>query len=97
MSRFQKGVRVDVLLSVEDEAKTIHCECGAVIMEPCARSGSEDQMVEIEWMPKHLRASHEAAGSRGKWPGNGALHLRVERDCAEYIMQNDGEWSAIVG
>ena len=64
------------------------CECGEVTGVRCEWSGPREQTVVVEWMPEHLRASHEAAGNGGVYPHNGAERLRVYADCADHI---DGE------
>lgn len=61
------------------------CACGEATGEACNWSGPRADTVVIEWMPEHLRASHEAAGNRGVYPHNGALRLRVHPDCAEML------------
>lgn len=50
----------------------------------------------MEWMPEHLRSSHEAAGNRGTYPANGANRIRVARACADSMIATDGEWCEIV-
>lgn len=77
----------------EDE---VRCACGAVTGVACEWAGPRAETVILEWMPEHLRASHEAAGNRGAYPHNGAERLRVERSCAEAIVEADGEWAEIV-
>lgn len=76
--------------------ETIHCECGVCMGERCAWEGDESETVEIEWMPEQHRASHVAAGNRGVYPRNGARRLRVHKDCADYLIQHDGEWTSLV-
>lgn len=39
-------------------------------------------LVVVEWMPRWLRASHEAAGNSGSYPANGAHRYAVSRDLA---------------
>lgn len=36
--------------------------------------------VVVETMPEWLRASHEAAGNTGRYPGNGAVRYVADRD-----------------
>jgi len=53
----------------------------------------------VEYMPEHLRASHDAAGNRGTYPHNGAVRLRLERSCAFQLMHDECDtikWIAIV-
>jgi hypothetical protein len=53
----------------------------------------------IEYMPAHLRASHEAAGNRGCYPHNGAVRVLVSgpvdptdlSDWARIIREGDAE------
>src|SRR5690606_24912295 len=73
--------------------RPVHCECGASTGVRCAWSGPESETVQVEWMPEHLRASHRAAGNSGTWPHNGSLRLRVERSCADRMIQYDREWT----
>lgn len=53
-------------------------------------------MVEVETMPAYLRASHEAAGNSGRWPGNGATRSKMSRDDALGAIEADPEWTSIV-
>ena len=66
------------------------CECGAVTGERCDAAGAT---TTIEWMPRDLRASHDAAGNSGEWPHNGARHLRVTPECGARLVAQDGEWT----
>lgn len=77
--------------------KNIRCQCGQVTGEACCWQGPLSQTVEIEWMPKYLRASHEAAGNRGCYPYNGAMRLRVTESCADLLVETDGEWTQVIG
>ena len=72
------------------------CDCGQWSGARCDWTGSFAETVIVEWMPVHLRASHETAGNSGVYPLNGAVRLRVERSCAERMIENDGEWCSIV-
>ncbi len=78
------------------EIDYVGCECGAVTGEPCAWVGDPDETVVLEWMPRDLRASHEAAGNRGTFPQNGAERLRLEQTCADAILEGEGGWARIV-
>ena len=55
--------------------------------------GAHD-LVVLETMPEHLRASHEAARNRGEYPHNGAQ--RVIMDRANAKSWDDGDWTVIV-
>jgi hypothetical protein len=66
------------------------CESGQVFGDACQWSGPASELVTIEHMPEHLRASHAAAGNRGIWPHNGAQRLQVCPACAEALV--DGDW-----
>ena len=70
------------------------CESGQATGERCAFEDDADLLTEIEYMPEHLRASHEAAGNRGVYPANGALRLHVCQDCQEALVDDD--WCAEV-
>lgn len=52
---------------------------------------SEDDMVVVETMPEYLRATHEAAGGPGRYPGNGA-----QRVVTDSSMVDEDEWTRIV-
>lgn len=73
------------------------CECGEATGVPCNWSGPADEMTTVEWMPEHLRYSHEACGNSGYWPHNGARRLQVERSCANQLVQEDPNWVTILG
>ena len=75
----------------------IHCECGKWSGEPCQWSGDKTQTVVVEFMPESLRASHAAANNRGVYPYNGAQRIRVEKSCADLMIEHDSEWVEIVG
>ena len=75
----------------------VPCQCGQWSGEPCQWSGSKNETVVVEFMPEHLRASHEAAGNSGSYPGNGAVRVRVEASCAALMAKTDGQWCAVVG
>lgn len=88
------------------EPRTMRCQCGEYTGERCAWIGSPTETVVVEYMPEHLRASHEAAGNRGVYPHNGAARIRCERSCADRIThiwvggeQTDepDPWVGIVG
>lgn len=70
----------------------IRCGCGEWSGEPCEWSGPRSETVVVEWMPDQHRSSHEAAGSRGSYPGNGAQRARVSVDCYEHMRAEDGDW-----
>ncbi len=76
----------------------VPCDCGQAGGDaPCEWRGPVAETVLVEWMPLALRASHEAAGNRGRWPGNGAERLRCCRECADRLVEADPEWTEIVG
>lgn len=58
------------------------CECGAW-HKPV------DQIVLLEEMPDHLRASHRAARNWGAYPHNGAVRRAIAREEAEVIIAAD--------
>lgn len=74
----------------------VACECGEWSGERCEWSGPESETVVVEWMPEHLRASHESAGNSGVYPHNGARLIRCERSCAARIVSDAPEWARIV-
>lgn len=71
------------------------CECGVVMGYTCVALGP---FVTLEWMPLHLRASHDAAGNRGVFPHNGADRLRVTAECAQAIIEDKDHagWATLV-
>ncbi|MCC6994796.1 MAG: hypothetical protein IT370_09325 [Deltaproteobacteria bacterium] len=73
------------------------CSCGEWSGEACAWSGPASATVEIEFMPAHLRSTHEAARNVGVYPHNGAVRCYVSRDCALEMLESDGEWCHVVG
>lgn len=74
----------------------VHCECGTATGEACAWTGTRSETVLVEWMPEYLRASHEAAGNSGRYPGNGAQRIRVAAGCAEGILRDNTGWAEII-
>ena len=80
------------------ESAPVHCECGDAGGDtPCTWTGPVSETVTVEWMPEWLRDSHDAAGNPGCYPYNGSIRLRVERFCADRLIEDDGEWTSIVG
>lgn len=67
------------------------CESGTATGEPCVWTGEADELTTVEWMPEHLRASHEAAGNWGEYPHNGAERLRCCPACAEMLQAEQAE------
>jgi hypothetical protein len=82
-------------LKITECAPPVRCECGEWSGERCECVVGSDG-VTVEVMPEHLRASHQAAGNRGVYPANGAVRLRVSPDCADLMVEADGEWCSIV-
>ena len=78
------------------EDHEIECGCGAATGEKCAWRGPETETVIVEYMPEYLRASHAAAGNRGSYPANGAIRFRAHFDCADMLVENDGDWTDII-
>ena len=72
-----------------------YCECAAWTDHKCPEKLDRTAVI-VEWMPLHLRASHEAAGNRGAWPHNGSERLRVTLDCAKMAEAYDASWGATV-
>lgn len=73
------------------------CQCGWATCQDCVWTGDATDTVIVEYMPEHLRASHEVAGNRGEYPYNGATRLRVSRECAANMIEDEPEWCAVVG
>lgn len=72
------------------------CECGRISGVRCDWTGQASGMVTVEYMPRHLRASHEAAGNSGRWPHNGAARLDMAPECAERVVESEDGWASIV-
>lgn len=72
------------------------CECGEWSGVACEWSGDESDLVFVDWMPEHFRASHEAAGIdsiRGLGRPAGVCRLTVSEECAERILEESGDWA----
>ncbi len=78
------------------DPETVRCACGAWSGHRCSWVGPESGTVLVEYMPEQHRASHAAAGNRGIYPHNGARRIRVERSCADQMIEHDGEWCSII-
>lgn len=78
--------------------KTVRCACGEWTGERCEWIGMPSETVMVEYMPPCLRASHEAAHNHGTYPANGAVRVRVERGCADLLLEDEDEreWSRVV-
>lgn len=74
----------------------VACACGEVTGEACDWRGPTDETVLVEFMPRYLRASHEAARNSGVWPHNGAKRLHMYRECADLIVRTEDGWAEIV-
>lgn len=85
--------RDDLIIS---DSGQVRCDCGECTGVRCEWVGPRSETVVVEYMPEHLRASHEAARNRGVYPHNGALRLRVEQSCADAIIEDSGDWARIV-
>jgi hypothetical protein len=83
----------DVLAETGARAEAVRCECGEIYGERCEWSGPKTETVRVDVMPVHLRASHEAAGNSGRYPANGSRRLRVHSDCADRLVETEGEWA----
>jgi len=86
----------EVASVAEDELlveEIVRCQCAEAFGEICSWTGPRSETVVLERMPDHLRASHRAAGNRGVYPENGAVRIRVARDCAELILETDPSWA----
>ena len=76
-----------------ERGSRIRCECGVMTGRLCDGFGDPAEMVMVEWMPEHFRASHEAAGNAGEWPHNGASRVLCLPSCAEACV---GPWATVV-
>jgi len=73
--------------------ETVRCGCGEWTGERCEWVGAPSDTVVVEYMPAYLRASHEAAKNHGSYPANGAVRVRVERSCADMLLEDEGDHS----
>lgn len=55
-----------------------------------------EDLVVVEVMPRSTRASHEAAGNRGRYPANGAERYLVEALVAAELAEGDPDWTEIL-
>lgn len=73
-------------------SKIYTCRCGEMGgQDHCQWTGEASELVVVEWMPEHLRASHRAAGNSGSYPHNGAARLAIQYDCYEMQAEYEGE------
>lgn len=77
-------------------AGRIRCQCGEVTGTKCTHFRLRTEMLVIEWMPYHLRASHESAGNSGQYPSNGALRLLCASECGSMLTEAEGQWAHLV-
>lgn len=82
-------------MQTQMQTTVVRCECGEWSGEACSWEGPRGETVIVEFMPEQHRASHAAAGNRGVYPANGARRIRVERSCADRIMEQDGDWAEV--
>lgn len=100
----RNGLTVEEAEEIADEDPSLiwidssvcRCACGKITGSPCDWTGPRDETVLVEWMPRYLRASHEAARNSGYYPANGAARLRVSAECADEVLEVEGEWAEIV-
>lgn len=73
-----------------------------IVSEWCADpTCPAEELVTVEIMPEHFRASHEAAGYAGiewcgQYPANGALRREVTRDEADELLEEHGDWARVI-
>lgn len=73
----------------EDTRETVTLTVPVDSDEPATETS--DDMVTLENMPSHLRASHRAAGNWGTYPANGATRERMTRADAEWEIEHDDD------
>lgn len=83
-------------METQVQIKIVGCDCGKITGTKCGRHGPKDETVVLEYMPRCLRASHDAARNPGVYPCNGAERIRVEEACAEAILEAEGRWASVV-
>lgn len=72
------------------------CDCGEVYGEQCEWSGLRSETVVVEVMPEQHHASHAAAGGAGTHPHDGSIRIRVSSECADRLLETDGDWASII-
>ena len=82
--------------SEEIKPRTVRCECGEWSGERCNANAMRDDMVTVEYMPDHLRSSHQAAGNTGTHPVNGSVRILVTQECADAMIEHDGDWVSVL-
>lgn len=75
----------------EEITGRVHCQSGKITGARCDAFAPRKELVTVEWMPEHLRASHEAAGNWGSYPHNGAERHLCCSVCAEAIRAGEAE------
>jgi hypothetical protein len=83
-------------ITFAEELPRVACGCGEWAGDACSALAEPAEMVLVEWMPDEHRESHLAAGSRGCYPGNGAIRARVTPRCAAEMTACDPEWVRIL-
>ncbi len=89
-------VEIDRIVAELRAEAVVGCECGEATREPCGWKGPRADIVTLEWMPPHLRASHVEGRNGGAYPHNGARRLQVASACAQYLIDAAPEWASIV-
>ena len=74
----------------------VDCACGRITDAACPWRGPWRETVCVEYVPEWVRDSHRAAGNSGTYPANGAIRVRVQRQCAAEIQDWAGQWARIV-
>lgn len=69
----------------------VRCECGEATGVRCEWVGPQRETIVVHFMPEYLRATRDAAGYSGCYPGNGSLRLRVSQGCAMDLCEEHGD------
>jgi hypothetical protein len=74
--------------------ETVHCQCGEWDgQDACWWEGPVEDTVLVQYVPGQYRGTARAA-----WTTRGMTStIRVERSCAQRMLEFDPEWCWIVG
>jgi hypothetical protein len=90
----------DVVEALRERRDTVHCDCGEWLGEACGWTGPREETVLVRFVPEQYRSAHVAAGYSGIQPDwgvtAGVQTIRVERSCADHMVEQDGDWVEII-
>ena len=71
--------------AILDELAIPYCQSGHVTGVRCESETPNTNLIQLDYMPEHLRDSHRMAGNWGTYPQNGAIRIHVCSDCLEAL------------